>query len=150
MGSVFSVVLLLGGCTDATGTADPDLFFPTAGDSSGAMMAALYSGRLVVRADCLLLVSERGDFFLPIWRDGSTAERDGSGRLVVRDVDVDVIAVEGDAVELGGGAIAEFRPTGRTEPRDAQLAQVEELTGVTIPDRCLGPDVSGVWWVSAG
>ena len=56
------------------------------------------------------------------------------------------VAIEGEVFEMGGGYIAEFEPRDRGDPRDAQLRAVAEMTGNTIPQRCLGPDVYGVWW----
>jgi hypothetical protein len=39
------------------------------------------------------------------------------------------------------------RPQGKVEPRDEQLRSVQEWLGYPIPERCLGPDVYGVWSV---
>jgi hypothetical protein len=137
--------LLLAGCRDAPGTSDPELFFPTTKmEQGGAMMAALYRGPLVVRHGCVM-VGRRGDYSLPVWWKGFTAARDGSGRVVVRDTDGAIVAIEGETFEMGGGYRAEFYPG--EEARETQLRSVEELLGYRIPERCLGPDVYGIWLV---
>jgi hypothetical protein len=85
---------------------------------------------------------------LPVWPDGFTAEHDGSGRLLVRDGER-LVATEGETFEMGGGYMAEFRPRDKVEPREDQLLNVEEWLGYSIPERCLGPEVYGVWVVGA-
>jgi hypothetical protein len=110
------------------------------------MMAALFRGPLVVRDGCVL-AGDSGHYALPIWRDGFTAQHDDEGRVVVRDADGATVAIEGEVFEMGGGYIAEFEPKDKVEPTDAQLQRLTELTGNTIPEACLGPDVYGVWWV---
>ena len=107
-------------------------------------MAALFRGPLVVRDGCVL-VGSAGEYSLPIWWSGFTAERDASGRLVVRDADATVVAIEGETFEMGGGYIAEFFPG--EESSDAQVRRVEDWLGQPIPDRCLTPDVYGIWSV---
>ena len=109
-------------------------------------MAALFRGPLVVRDGCVL-VGSPGEYSLPIWWSGFTAERDASGRLVVRDADGTVVAIEGETFEMGGGYIAEFRPSEKVEPSDEQIRRVEDWLGEPIPDRCLTPDVYGIWSV---
>jgi hypothetical protein len=109
-------------------------------------MAALLHGPLVVRDGCVL-VGRAGDYTLPIWLKGSTAERDGSGRLVVRDGGGAVVATEGETADVGGGYVAEFRPQDKVEPREDQLHRVEGWLGYPIPERCLDPEVYGVWSV---
>lgn len=51
--------------------------------------------------------------------------------------------------EMDGGYVAEFRPEDKVEPRDDQLRRVGERFGLgySIPERCLGPDVYGIWSV---
>jgi hypothetical protein len=99
-----------------------------------------------VRDGCVLIGSP-GDYTLPIWWEGFTAERDESGQLVVRDVEGAVVAIEGESFEMGGGYTAEFRPQDKVEPREDHLRKVEEWLRYSIPERCLGPDVYGVWSV---
>ncbi len=48
---------------------------------------------------------------------------------------------------MGGGYVAEFRPLDKVEPRQDQLRRLEEWLGYPIPERCLEPDVYGVWSV---
>lgn len=141
-----AVGLILAGCGSQPESSDPELFFPTKPEQGGASMDALFRGPLVVRDGCVL-IGGAGEYAVPIWWDGFTAERDESDRLVVRDGDGAVIAIEGRTFEMGGGYIAEFQPEDRVEPREQQLRRVEELLGDPIPDRCLGPDVYGVWSV---
>lgn len=86
-----------------------------------------------------------GEYSLPVWWKGFTADRDESGRVVVRDGESAIVAIEGEQFEMRGGYTAEFYPG--EEPRDVQVRRVEEWLGFTIPDRCLGPHVYGVWVV---
>jgi hypothetical protein len=139
-------VLFLGGCGDASTGTEPGPFFPTKPEEDGASMTALYQGPLVVRDGCVL-IGRPGDYSVPIWWEGFTAERDESGRVVVRDGDGAVVAIEGGDFEMGGGYVAEFRPEDRVDPREEQLRRVEEWLGYPIPERCLGSDVYGVWSV---
>ena len=137
--------LLLTGCRDVAATSDPGLFFPTTkSEQGGAVMDALYIGPLVVRDECVL-IGGPGEYSLPLWWSGFTAERDESGRVVVRDGEGAIVAIEGERFEMGGGYTAEFYPG--KEPRDGQVRRVEEWLGYPIPDRCLGPQVYGVWIV---
>jgi hypothetical protein len=122
------------------------LFFATKPEQDGASMTALYQGPLVVRDGCVL-IGRPGEYTVPIWRKSFTAERDESGRLVVHDGEGAVVAIEGDSFEMGGGYVAEFQPQDKVEPREDQLRRVEEWLGYSIPERCLGPDVYGVWSV---
>jgi len=145
--SVLGIALLLGSCGRAppASVTDPNPFFPTKGDPSGISMAALFQGRLVVRNDCVI-AGDSGNLTLPIWREGFTAGRDEQDRVVVRNADGDIVAVEGEVFAMGGGYIAEFEPRDKVQPRETQLRQVADSTGITIPERCLGPGVYGVWW----
>jgi hypothetical protein len=137
--------LLLAGCREEPATSGPGLFFPTnEDDQGGAMMQALFTGPLVVKDGCVL-VGRPGEYSLPIWWKGFTAEPDASGLITVRDADGMVVAVEGETFEMGGGYRAEFYPG--EEPRDVQLQRVEEWLGYEIPDRCLTADVYGIWLV---
>lgn len=144
--SVLAVSLLLASCNEAPVRDGSDLFFPTKPEEAGASMEALYQGPLVVRDGCVL-IGRPGDYSVPIWWEGSTAERDGSGRLVVRDGEGAVVATEGESFEMGGGYVAEFQPQDKVEGREEQLRRVEEWLGYSIPERCLGSDVYGVWSV---
>jgi hypothetical protein len=138
---------VLAACGNGSATVPSGLFFPTQEvEQDGAMMDALLQGPLVVVNGCVL-VGESGDYTLPIWRSGSTVERDGSGGIVVRDADGAVLAVEGQGFEMGGGYRAEFRPADRVEPMEEQVVRVEEWLGYQIPDRCLPRDVYGIWIV---
>ncbi len=141
------VALLLAGCRGGSQTANTDLFFPTMEEEQGgASMTALFRGPLVVKDGCVL-IGQPGEYSLPVWWSGFTAEPDRSGRIVVRDADGAVVAVEGETFEMGGGYRAEFRPADQVEPPEEQIARVEEWLGDAIPDRCLTPDVYGVWIV---
>jgi hypothetical protein len=84
---------------------------------------------------------------IPIWREGYSAARDDAGRLEVHDPNGKTVAIEGEAFEMGGGYIAEFQPKDKVDSPEDQLQQVADMTGETIPERCLAPDVYGVWWV---
>ncbi len=138
--------LLLAGCRNVAASSDPGLFFPTRKVEPGeAMMSALFTGPLVVRDRCIL-AGQPGDYALPVWWSGFTAERDvDSGRVVVRDSDGAIVAVEDESFDMGGGYTAEFYPGEKL--RDVQIRRVEEWLGYPIPDRCLGPQVYGVWIV---
>jgi hypothetical protein len=154
MRRLFTLVLAVGlpltACSDTrtrpSGTSEPGLFFATEPDERGAMMLALHRGPLVVRDGCVLIGSP-GDYSVPIWWNGFTAERDESGQLVVRDGDRTVVAVEGETFEMGGGYVAEFRPKRKVEPREDQVRRLEEWLGYPVPERCLRPDIYGFWSV---
>jgi hypothetical protein len=124
---------------------EPELFFPTAPDE-GVYMAALLRGRVVVRDGCAL-IGQGDQYTIPIWRDGFTTERDSSGRLMVLDGDAETIAVDGETIEMGGGYVAEFEPADKVEPIDVQLERVAEMIDEPVPERCLQPDVYGIWLV---
>jgi hypothetical protein len=141
---VVASLLFVACAKDASRPADAGLFLPTAG--SDAVMDALFTGPLVVRDGCVL-AGTASNLILPIWQDGFTAARDDAGRVVVRDGDGATVAIEGEVFDMGGGFIAEFEPADRVEPRERQLRRVAELTGITIPERCLVDGVYGVWWV---
>ena len=146
-----AVALLLAACGDAPSVRDgsatePGVFFATQPDEPGASMEALYRGPLLVRHRCVL-IGTPGNYTIPIWRKGFTSRWDESGRLVVLDSKGEVVAVEGETFEMGGGHVAEFRPQGSVEPREDQLRRVEQSLGYSIPGRCLTPDVYGVWMV---
>lgn len=141
-----AIGLLLAACSDAPATTASDVFLPLKPEQDGASMDALFQGPLVVRDGCVL-IGRPGEYTLPIWWKDFTVERDESGRLVVRDGEGAVIAIEGENFEMGGGYIAEFRPEDKVEPRQDQLRRVEEWLGYSIPERCLGPEVYGVWSV---
>jgi hypothetical protein len=144
---LLSMALLVPSCSrgSSNGAAD-GLFFPTAGGQGEVVMAALFQGPLVVEDGCIL-AGKGTNLALPIWRDGYTAERDGSGRVVVLDPDGATVAIEGQEFEMGGGYIAEFRPSGKVAMKADQVRQVAQMTGIDIPARCLPDDVYGVWWV---
>ena len=110
------------------------------------MMTALFTGPLVVKDGCVL-VGRPGAYSLPIWWSGFTTEPDTSGRMTVRDEDGTVVAIEGETFEMGGGYIAEFRASEKVEPSAEQIRRVEDWLGEPIPDRCLTPDVYGIWSV---
>ena len=141
-----AVCLLLAACSHAPASTESDLFFPTKPEQGGVSMTALFQGPLVVREGCVLIGSP-GEYTVPIWWKGFTAKRDESGQLVVYDGEGAVVAIEGKTFEMGGGYVAEFRPEDKVEPREDQLRRVEEWLGYSIPKRCLGPDVYGVWSV---
>ena len=149
-------LILLAACADSPGPmgggsispsplTGTDLFFATH-PQGPALMQALFQGPLVVQEGCVLMGSP-GNYSLPIWPEGFTAERDQSGRLVVRDADGATIAIEGEVFEMGGGYRVEFRPEDKVEPKADQLRRFTEFLGYEIPQRCLGADVYGIWLV---
>jgi hypothetical protein len=146
-----AVSISLAACADPPrsigGSASPspgtDLFFATH-PQGPALMAALFQGPLVVRDGCVLM-GAAGDYSLPVWPEGFAAERDRSGRLIVRDTDGATVAIEGEVFEMGGGYRAEFYPG--EAPRRVQLRGIEEFLGYEIPQRCLGAEVYGIWLV---
>jgi hypothetical protein len=141
------VALFLAGCRDGSQPASADLFFPTTPvEQGGASMTALFRGPLVVKDGCVL-IGQPGEYSLPLWWSGYSVEPDTSGRIVVRDANGAVIAIEGETFETGGGFTAEFRPADRVEPAEQQITRVEEWLGYEIPDRCLTSDVYGIWVV---
>ena len=122
------------------------VFFPTKPDGDGSAALARAEGKLVVREGCVLISGPGpGEYSLPIWWDDFTAERDDDGRLVVRDGEGLVVAIEGKPFAMGGGYVAEFQPEGLVEPRETQVRRIEEGLGHAIPDRCLDADVYGIW-----
>jgi hypothetical protein len=127
-------------------SAHAGLFFPTKPDGDGSSATAQSEGKLVVRDQCVLVSGPgAGEYSLPIWWDGFTAERDDAGRLVVRDEDGVAVAIEGKPFAMGGGYVAEFQPEGLVEARETQVRRIEDGLGHSIPDRCLGADVYGIW-----
>lgn len=122
---------------------EPELFSPTAPDE-GVYMQALYRGPFLVRDGCAL-IGQPGSYSIPIWREGFTSARDSSGRLIILDADGATVAVEGQAMEMGGGYVAEFEPANKVEPIDLQLERVANLIGEPVPERCLQPDIYGFW-----
>jgi hypothetical protein len=144
LAAVTGSAIIATACGHRPATADAHLFFPTRHEQGGDMMEALYAGPLVVRDECVL-IGRHGEYSLPIWWKGFTAEPDESGRVVVRDGDGAIVAIEDERFEMGGGFTAEFYPG--EERRDVQVRGVEQWLGYPIPDRCLGPDVYGVWVV---
>jgi hypothetical protein len=149
-GLVAVASLVLAGCGEGSASGNAGgggLFFPTRADREGGdSMAALHQGPLVVRHGCVL-IGQPGNYSLPVWWNGFTAKPDPSGRVVVRDSGGTVVAIEGETFKMGGGYTAEFRPQGKVRPRQAQIASVEKWLGFQIPERCLTPDVYGVWVV---
>jgi hypothetical protein len=148
-------LILLSACGDqpsprSSGSAssphsETPVFFATSGSQASGMQA-LYQGPFVVRNECVL-IGGPGSYSVPVWPEGFTLVADGSGELTVQSGDGTVIAVEGEPFEMGGGFTAEFEPKEKVEPREEQLDRVTQWLGYPIPDRCLGPDVYGVWVV---
>jgi hypothetical protein len=139
--------IAVAGCTNGPEASDPGLFFPTRdAEQGGAMMEALFTGPLVAEDGCVL-IGRLGDYSLPVWWKGFTALPDDQGRVVVRDADGAVVAVEDETFQMGGGYTAEFRPADKVEPAEDQVARVEEWLGYEIPDRCLSAGVYGIWVV---
>ena len=136
---------LLTACGSAVPSAS-ELFFPTDPQLPNAVMEALFEGPLTVRHECVMIGRPR-DLSIAIWPNGFTAERDDSGRLVVRDARGNAVAIEGQAFDMSGGYVAEFRPEGKVDSAAQQVRRVEEHLGYSIPDRCLGTDVYGVFLV---
>jgi hypothetical protein len=145
VGFIVLVSLAVVACGDGSAARDSALFFPTTPEEQGgASMTTSFQGPIVVKDGCVL-VGQAGEYSLPLWWSGFTAEPGTSGRIVVRDADGAVVAIEGDAFEMGGGYTAEFYPG--EDPPDEQITRVEEWLGYQIPDRCLTPDVYGIWVV---
>jgi hypothetical protein len=148
---LLALPLALGLAACADDPVDPapaGLFFPTKPYGDGSVATALSDGKLAVRDECVLVSGPgAGQYSLPIWWDDFTAERDDAGRLVVRDGDRAAVAIEGQPFAMGGGYVAEFEPEGLVEPREMQVRRIEEGLGHSIPDRCLGADVYGIWEV---
>ena len=147
--SALTVATFLAACSGApAGPATPEaeLLFLTQADEQADVMEALFRGPLLVRDRCVLIGSPDA-YSVPIWPLGFTADRDGAGQLVVRNLAGDVVAVEGETFDMGGGYIAEFRPRDKVDPLGDQLRRVERWLGFPIPEPCLGPDVYGVWSV---
>jgi hypothetical protein len=139
-----TVLLLTTACGESAPSAETGIFFATKPHRENVSMTALFEGPLVVRDGCVL-IGGAGTYSLPIWNNGSTLSRDGSGRLVVRDDGTHEVAVEGEVFQMGGGYVAEFEPRDKVEPRARQIRRVEDWLGYRIPERCLGPDVYGIW-----
>jgi len=93
------------------------------------------------------LLGTQAPYFLPVWPKGFTAERDESGAVVVRNDKGQIIAIEGEPFDMGGGMTAEFSPADKVDPRSEQLQSLTDWLGYEIPERCLGPEVDGVWVV---
>lgn len=122
-------------------------YFPTA-ESGPLQMAALIQGPLLERDGCLFV--DGGDLeTLPIWPEGYTVAPASSGALQVIDANGAPVALVGGQVSMSGGYVAEFFPPDKVDPRDAQIASVEDRFGLSIPTRCLGPDVYGIWLVGS-
>ncbi|HET9672783.1 MAG TPA: hypothetical protein VFQ40_08040 [Actinomycetota bacterium] len=137
---------LLASCGSVGTPSQPGLFFPTDPQQQSAGMDALFEGPLTVRDGCVM-IGRPGNLSLAVWPKGFTADRDDSGRVVVRDENGDVIATEGERFDMAGGYVAEFRPEEKVEPQAQQIRRVEEWLGDEIPQRCLASDVYGVWSV---
>jgi hypothetical protein len=144
LASALGLLVSCGG--DAAGSSEAGLFFPTHPEEQTAAMEALYQGPLAVREGCVLL-GRPGDYSVAIWPKGFTADRDGTGQLIVRDERGEAVAIEGETFEMGGGYVAEFRPESKVEPRDDQISRVEQSLGYPLPERCLDAEVYGVWIV---
>jgi hypothetical protein len=140
-----ALAALLTACGSAVPSAS-ELFFPTDPQLPNAVMEALFEGPLTVRHECVM-IGRPPDLSIAIWPKGFTAERDDSGRVVVRDERGDAVAIEDQAFDMGGGYVAEFRPEGKVEPAAQQIRRVEEHLGDPIPERCLGTGVYGVFLV---
>lgn len=146
--SVLALPLVLGliACADDLAPAPAGLFFPTKPDGDYSSATARSEGKLVVREQCVLVSGPgAGEYSLPIWWNDFTAEREDGGRLVVRDGEGAAVAIEGQPFVMGGGYVAEFQPEGLVEPRATQVRRIEEGLGHSIPERCLGADVYGIW-----
>jgi hypothetical protein len=139
-------ITIAGRDRSAPSTAPDALFFPTQREPAATQMQALFRGELVVRDDCVL-ASAGSEYVLPIWPVEFTVNAEDGGGLIVNDADGEVVAVEGERFEMGGGYIAEFSPADEVKPRATQLAGVESLLGTSIPQRCVRDDVHGVWSV---
>lgn len=146
LAAVFALSVLAACSGASDGANAPNVFFATKPEADRTSMTALFQGPLVVRNGCVL-IGQSGGYAVPIWPKGFRIERGEADRIVVHDEAGRVVAMEGEDFEMGGGYVAEFQPAGRVEPRDDQLRRVEQSLGYAIPERCLGPDVYGVWSV---
>jgi hypothetical protein len=147
--ALLGLLLVGAACGRGPSSIDEGLFFPTTKvkqGRGGAVMTAAYTGPLVVRDGCVL-IGPSGQYSIPIWWKGFSADRDASGHVVVRDGDGATVAIEGQEFTMGGGFTAEFEPADKVEPRLTQLERGEKWLGYPIPQRCLTPEVYGVWVV---
>lgn len=124
---------------------DAGFFIAVDPTTQNIQMGALLRAPLVVRNGCVLLGDDSA-ISLPVWPRGFTAGLDESGRVVIRDTDDQVVAIEGQPVEVGGGYIAEFQPAAKVDPKDEQVARVESGLGYQVPDACLS-GIYGIWQV---
>ena len=125
--------------------ADAGVFIAVDPHSQNAVMDALTRSPLVVRNGCVLMGSG-SDLTLPIWPKGFTASVNGSGRIEIFDTNAQVVAIEGQPVDMGGGYVAEFQPADKVAPRDQQIASVESGLGYQLPSECLS-GIYGIWQV---
>lgn len=157
MTRIVALVLVIGAvtaCGSTRGAGNPqgretpgpgEVFFATQ-QRGPATMEALYRGPLSVRNSCVMIGSA-GQYTLPVWPEGFTADVDGTERLIVRDGEGSIVAVEGERFSMGGGYAVEFEPASKVESREVQLARLHDSLGYEIPAACLGEGVYGVWIV---
>jgi hypothetical protein len=125
--------------------ADADVFMAVDPHTPNAVMAALLRSALVVRDGCVL-VGNGSDLSLPIWPKGYTASLDGSGRIEILDADGQVVAVQGQTFDMGGGYVAEFQPANKVAPKEQQIASVDSGLGYQLPAACVS-EIYGIWQV---
>jgi hypothetical protein len=120
LAAVTGSAIIATACGHRPATADAHLFFPTRHEQGGDMMEALYAGPLVVRDECVL-IGRPGEYSLPIWWKGFTAEPDESGRVVVRDGDGAIVAIEDERFEMGAAL-----PRSSIQERNGGMCRFEE------------------------
>ncbi len=124
---------------------DADVFIAVNPHTENVQMTALLRAPMVVKNGCVL-VGEGSSLSLPIWPKGFAAGLDESGRVVIRDTDQRVVAIEGQVMDMSGGYVAEFQPVGKVDPKDEQIAAVESGLGYQLPEACLS-GIYGIWQV---
>lgn len=111
------LVIVPVGCTVTS-----EIFFPTQRDGLG-QMDALLEGNLALDDGWLRAESASSSHVL-IWPYGFTVRGEGK-EIQVLDGEGDVVAIVGEAIEVGGG--------------EATLEIVEQYTGNAFPDGLAGP-----------
>lgn len=107
-----------------------ETFFPTWTPSGGLTPMAAVEGELIERAGCLFFDTPGAPGeYLPLWPDTLTLS--GGSRPAITSPNGQVLEV-GDRAALGGG--------------ERNLAQVEEMIGRVIPERCHAP----AYWQASG
>lgn len=123
-----------GGSTPST-EPEPSTVFPVqGGQTETTSPGALIEGRLVVRKGCIVLDSSRSGGFLTLWPSGSRFQPAPTPRVTLPYGEV--VAVDGQLRQFGGGEIGPVRADGSTglgspaNAGDADLAECRQRTGL--------------------